>query len=146
ALGHAPGGAAYLHVHRVEGRQQGRDQERRREAVRRARGGRPHRQLPGQVATRRPARRPPAGLQEGGRKARRGRYDRRVRGYLMSTKKFKPVTPGTRFRSVIAQKDVITRDEPERSLLEPLKKSGGRNHHGHVTSRRRGGGAKRRYR
>ena len=63
----------------------------------------------------------------------------------MPTKKFKPMTPGTRFRSVTVF-DEITRSEPEKSLLEPLKKSGGRNHHGHVTSRRRGGGAKRRYR
>ena len=63
----------------------------------------------------------------------------------MPSKKFKPVTPGTRFRSVAAF-DEITRSEPERSLLEPIKKSGGRNHHGHVTSRRRGGGAKRQYR
>src|SRR5687768_18157631 len=63
----------------------------------------------------------------------------------MPSKKFKPVTPGTRFRSVAAF-DEITRSEPERSLLEPVKKTGGRNHHGHVTSRRRGGGAKRSYR
>jgi large subunit ribosomal protein L2 len=63
----------------------------------------------------------------------------------MPTKKFKPMTPGTRFRSVSAF-DEITRGEPERSLLEPVKKSGGRNHHGHITSRRRGGGAKRQYR
>jgi large subunit ribosomal protein L2 len=63
----------------------------------------------------------------------------------MPTKKFKPVTPGTRFRSVTAF-DEVTRAEPEKSLLEPLSKSGGRNHHGHVTSRRRGGGAKRQYR
>ncbi|MEX0907482.1 MAG: 50S ribosomal protein L2 [Gemmatimonadota bacterium] len=63
----------------------------------------------------------------------------------MPTKKFKPMTPGTRFRSV-TEFDEITRSEPERSLLEPVKKTGGRNHHGHVTSRRRGGGAKRQYR
>ena len=63
----------------------------------------------------------------------------------MPTKKFKPVTPGTRFRSVSAF-DAITRSEPEKSLLEPLKKTGGRNHHGHITSRRRGGGSKRQYR
>lgn len=63
----------------------------------------------------------------------------------MPTKKFKPMTPGTRFRSV-SSFDEITRDEPEKSLLEPIRKSGGRNHHGHVTSRRRGGGAKRQYR
>jgi large subunit ribosomal protein L2 len=63
----------------------------------------------------------------------------------MPIKKFKPVTPGTRFRAVNAF-DEITRTEPEKSLTEPIKKSGGRNHHGHVTSRRRGGGAKRTYR
>jgi large subunit ribosomal protein L2 len=63
----------------------------------------------------------------------------------MPTKKFKPVTPGTRFRSV-TDRDEITRDTPERSLLEPLRKSGGRNAHGRVTSRRRGGGARRAYR
>ena len=63
----------------------------------------------------------------------------------MPTKKFKPMTPGTRFRSVTVF-DEITRSEPEKSLLEPISKSGGRNHHGHITSRRRGGGAKRQYR
>jgi large subunit ribosomal protein L2 len=63
----------------------------------------------------------------------------------MPTKKFKPMTPGTRFRSVMRHEE-ITRSEPEKSLLEPLKKTGGRNHHGHVTSRRRGGGAARKYR
>jgi large subunit ribosomal protein L2 len=63
----------------------------------------------------------------------------------MPTKKFKPMTPGTRFRSVTAFEE-ITRAEPEKSLLEPLTKTGGRNHHGHITSRRRGGGAKRQYR
>ena len=63
----------------------------------------------------------------------------------MALKKFKPVTPGARFRSVTA-KDVVTRKEPEKSLTEPLRKSGGRNHHGRITIRRRGGGHKRRYR
>ncbi len=63
----------------------------------------------------------------------------------MPTKKFKPVTPGTRFRSVMTF-DEITRTEPEKSLLEPMRKSGGRNTHGRVTSRRRGGGARRAYR
>jgi large subunit ribosomal protein L2 len=63
----------------------------------------------------------------------------------MPIKKFRPMTPGTRFRSVTVF-DEITRGEPEKSLLEPVKKTGGRNHHGHITSRRRGGGAKRQYR
>jgi large subunit ribosomal protein L2 len=63
----------------------------------------------------------------------------------MPTKKFKPVTPGTRFRSVMAFEE-ITRTESEKSLLEPMRKSGGRNAHGRITSRRRGGGARRAYR
>ncbi len=63
----------------------------------------------------------------------------------MPTKKFKPVTPGTRFRSVTAF-DEVTRKGPERSLTEPLAKKGGRNHSGHITIRRRGGGHKRLYR
>ena len=64
----------------------------------------------------------------------------------MAIKKFKPVTPGMRFRSIIDNSEILTKKEPERSLVEPLKKSGGRNHHGRITSRRRGGGHKRRYR
>jgi large subunit ribosomal protein L2 len=63
----------------------------------------------------------------------------------MPVKKFKPLTPTQRYRTVV-QSDEITRTTPERSLTEPLKKSGGRNTHGHITSRRRGGGAKRLYR
>ena len=63
----------------------------------------------------------------------------------MALKKFKPVTPGTRFRSTTA-KDAVTRKGPEKSLTEPLTRSGGRNHHGRITVRRRGGGNKRRYR
>ena len=63
----------------------------------------------------------------------------------MPSKKFKPVTAGTRFRSV-TERDELTRDTPEKSLLEPLRKTGGRNHHGRITSRRRGGGARRAYR
>jgi len=63
----------------------------------------------------------------------------------MAIKKFKPMTPGTRFRSTLKNEE-ITRSEPERSLLEPLFKKGGRNHHGHITMRRRGGGHKRQYR
>jgi large subunit ribosomal protein L2 len=63
----------------------------------------------------------------------------------MPLKKFKPVTPGTRFRSVTAGAE-ITRKGPEKSLTESLIGTGGRNHHGRITSRRRGGGHKRRYR
>jgi large subunit ribosomal protein L2 len=63
----------------------------------------------------------------------------------MPLKKFKPVTPGSRFRSVTAGAD-LTRKGPEKSLTESLSGTGGRNHHGRITSRRRGGGHKRRYR
>jgi len=63
----------------------------------------------------------------------------------MSIKKFKPMTPGTRFRSIL-DNELITRKGPERSLTESLSGSGGRNHHGHITVRRRGGGHKRKYR
>lgn len=63
----------------------------------------------------------------------------------MPLKKFKPITAGTRFRSVVANTE-ITRKGPERSLTEELHGKGGRNHHGRITMRRRGGGHKRRYR
>jgi large subunit ribosomal protein L2 len=63
----------------------------------------------------------------------------------MPVRKFNPVTPGTRFRvgNTFAE---LTTDKPEKSLLAPLKKSGGRNNEGHRTVRQRGGGHKRRYR
>jgi large subunit ribosomal protein L2 len=63
----------------------------------------------------------------------------------MPTRQFKPVTAGTRFRSVPDFTE-ITRGEPEKSLIEPLTKSGGRDNHGHISMRRRGGGHKRKYR
>ena len=63
----------------------------------------------------------------------------------MGIRKFRPMTPGTRFRSV-SDFEEITRDTPEKSLLEPLSKSGGRNNKGRITSRHRGGGHKQRYR
>ena len=63
----------------------------------------------------------------------------------MSIRQFRPMTAGTRFRSVSGF-DEITRDAPEKSLLEPLKKSGGRNNRGELTSWWRGGGHKRLYR
>lgn len=63
----------------------------------------------------------------------------------MAIKKLKPNSPGQRHRSVSAF-DTITKSEPERSLLEPLKRTGGRNSTGRVTVRHQGGGHKRRYR
>lgn len=63
----------------------------------------------------------------------------------MAVKKFKPTSPGRRFASV-SRFDEITKNEPEKSLLKPLKKSGGRNDDGRITVRHRGGGHKRMYR
>jgi large subunit ribosomal protein L2 len=63
----------------------------------------------------------------------------------MGVRKFKPVTPGTRHK-VIGTFDDITSSKPEKSLLAPLKKTGGRNNTGKMTMRHIGGGHKRRYR
>ena len=63
----------------------------------------------------------------------------------MAIRKLKPVTPTQRFRTV-ADFSEITTSTPEKSLLEPLKKNGGRNNRGRITVRHRGGGHKRRYR
>lgn len=63
----------------------------------------------------------------------------------MALKKLKPNTPATRYYSISSFEE-ITKDTPEKSLLAPLKKSGGRNNTGRVTSRHRGGGHKRMYR
>jgi len=63
----------------------------------------------------------------------------------MSVRKLKPITPGQRFR-VVNGFDAITTDKPEKSLLAPIKKSGGRNSQGKMTMRYKGGGHKRKYR
>ncbi|MCB0707248.1 MAG: 50S ribosomal protein L2, partial [Saprospiraceae bacterium] len=63
----------------------------------------------------------------------------------MGLKKFKPVTPGTRARVGNAYTEV-TASKPEKTLLAPLSKSGGRSRTGKMTMRQRGGGHKRRYR
>ena len=63
----------------------------------------------------------------------------------MPVKKFKPTTPSRRFMTVMDFKE-ITNDKPEESLVVNLKKNGGRNSLGRVTSRHRGGGSKRMYR
>jgi large subunit ribosomal protein L2 len=63
----------------------------------------------------------------------------------MALRKLKPVTPGTRWM-LVSSFDEITKTKPEKSLIEPLKKSGGRNNTGRITSRHRGGGHKRMYR
>ncbi|MFQ5498260.1 MAG: 50S ribosomal protein L2 [Candidatus Zixiibacteriota bacterium] len=63
----------------------------------------------------------------------------------MPVKKFRPVTPSLRFRTV-STFETITASTPEKSLLEPLRKSGGRNNKGRITAYCRGGGHKRMYR
>lgn len=63
----------------------------------------------------------------------------------MPVKKFKPTSPGRRFATVAAF-DELTVSEPEKSLLRPLKKTGGRNAQGRLTMRHVGGGHKRQYR
>src|ERR687893_3112834 len=64
----------------------------------------------------------------------------------MAIKKYKPTSPGRRFATYLQHEAVTKGNEPEKSLTEGLKKSGGRNSYGRITSRHRGGGAKRRYR
>ena len=63
----------------------------------------------------------------------------------MAIKSYKPTSPGRRFQTVLDFEE-ITRRHPEKKLLLPLKKSGGRNAYGRITSRYIGGGHKRRYR
>jgi len=63
----------------------------------------------------------------------------------MATKRVKPTSPGRRFQTY-ATFEEITRTTPEKSLLKNLRKSGGRNANGRITSRHRGGGHKRHYR
>src|ERR671923_297640 len=63
----------------------------------------------------------------------------------MAIRSYNPTSPGRRFQTVSTFEE-ITSTKPERSLLGTIKKTGGRNNNGRVTSRHRGGGHKRRYR
>ena len=63
----------------------------------------------------------------------------------MAIKKYSPTSPARRFMSVSTFEE-ITKKAPEKSLLEPVKKTGGRNSYGRITVRHRGGGAKQKYR
>ncbi len=63
----------------------------------------------------------------------------------MPTKSFKPVTPSRRFMTVL-EREEVTKERPEKSLVEGKTRSGGRNNKGQITIRFRGGGHKRRYR
>ena len=64
----------------------------------------------------------------------------------MAIKKYKPTTPGQRFKEISAFDELTPNVKPEKSLLRPIKKSGGRNNTGKMTMRYLGGGHKRRYR
>ncbi|MEI6438147.1 MAG: 50S ribosomal protein L2 [Candidatus Omnitrophota bacterium] len=63
----------------------------------------------------------------------------------MGIKRFKPTTNGVRHAALVDFAE-LTKHKPEKSLLEPLKKTGGRNNNGRITSRHKGGGHKRMYR
>ena len=63
----------------------------------------------------------------------------------MGTRSFKPTSPGRRFMT-ISDFEEVTRSTPEKSLLAPVHRTGGRNNNGRITTRHQGGGHKRRYR
>ena len=63
----------------------------------------------------------------------------------MAVKKVKPTSPGRRFQ-LYSTFEEVTKTEPEKSLLRRVKKTGGRNVHGHITCRHRGGGSRQHYR
>ena len=89
-----------------------------------------------------------AGLEEGRRpaaaRATRSRSSKE-RSSSMPIRRYKPTRPGRRFMSVSTFEE-ITKTKPEKSLLEPVTKKGGRNNNGRITTRHQGGGHKRRYR
>jgi large subunit ribosomal protein L2 len=64
----------------------------------------------------------------------------------MAIKKYKPTTPGQRYKEISDFQDLTPETKPEKSLLRPIKKSGGRNNTGKMTMRYMGGGHKKRYR
>ena len=63
----------------------------------------------------------------------------------MAVKRYKPITPGTRFKTVSSFEEV-TKSRPEKSLLVAIRHTAGRNHYGRITVRQRGGGNKTKYR
>src|SRR5207253_626839 len=116
-------------------------------AVRRQGGARQHLDGAAEAEAARRAPRQEARLEEGDRAAPRGRQHRDLPGGadLMALRKYKPTSPGRRFMSVSTFEE-ITKRKPEKSLLEPVTKKGGRNNNGRITTRHQGGGHKRRYR
>src|SRR5262249_40521152 len=119
----------------------------RRAGLRRDSHQRQHQQGAGQAEAPRHDRGHAARLEEGRRHRGRGPDHRSVRtgGLTMAVRRYKPTSAGRRFMSVSDFKE-ITKDEPEKTLLAPLSKKGGRNNNGRITTRHQGGGHKRRYR
>lgn len=64
----------------------------------------------------------------------------------MPIKKYRPTSPARRFYTVLKSDDILKNTKPEKSLLAPVKRTGGRNSYGRITVRHQGGGAKRKYR
>src|SRR5688500_5448756 len=64
----------------------------------------------------------------------------------MGIKTYKPTSAGRRHGTVLDFTELTPSTRPEKSLLRPMRRTGGRNNHGHMTARHRGGGHKRRYR
>jgi len=64
----------------------------------------------------------------------------------MGIKTYKPTSAGRRHGTVLDFTEITSGNNPEKSLLRPMRRTGGRNNHGHMTARHRGGGHKRRYR
>lgn len=64
----------------------------------------------------------------------------------MAVRQYKPVTPGRRFMSIATFEEITKGKKPEKSLLTPIKRTGGRNNYGRITARNTGGGNKKMYR
>src|SRR4029079_17329626 len=136
-----------VHVQGPQGRPQDAGAPGHRAAVRGQGRERPHHLRAGEAEAAWCAQRRPSRLEEGCGAAARRPSDRDLRGGpgLMAVKKYKPTSPGRRFMAVSSFEDV-TKKAPEKSLVEPLKKTGGRNNNGRITTRHQGGGHKRQYR
>src|SRR3954447_10112268 len=136
-----------VHVPRPPGRAQDAGASGRRRALRRQGHQRQRRQGAAEAEEARHVQGHAPGLEEGHRPVARRRHDRDLRRSpsLMPVRRYKPTSPGRRFMSVSTFEE-ITKKAPEKSLLEPVTKKGGRNNNGRITTRHQGGGHKRRYR
>src|SRR5919204_2366631 len=139
-------GRQHLHVRGPPGRQQDGDQGGRPDDLLRPGDQREHPAPQGQAQAHPAGGRRPQGDQARAGDAAPRRQDRDLRGQVaMGIRKQKPTTPGRRGSSVSDFVE-ITRGRPEKSLLAPSPRRGGRNVHGRITTRHQGGGHKQRYR